>query len=485
MGAVLEPTLEAGGKFVTHRRLALILLLPLMACPWICAQASVPLPAAPPANAAGPEPVQRTLLNDLNTILLPAQSGGFTLHLVIADGSVFDPPGKEGTALLTGYLLARLLETKIQELWTGQPESVARPAVAVSTGHDGIHLTFAGAASALPAVGQCLSEVLVRPEFQPDMFQKVKDKVALEDLRVEDQPETVALQEWLHQVFAPFPYAGTPAGTPLSVGAVELTDVIRFVRRNVLPNRSLLALSAPMTAAEFRRFTSQHFGAWIKADPLPYEFSPPERAKSSKSLLVGLPRAGRSCLLLGGEGFRMKHDDYLASVLAMRLLQARLDQLAARRPDYRFQAHGEGWMLGGYLLVQAVGPADPDPAVFGEIQQAIADIAAGRFSREEFVQQQQALVREYAARLAQPDERLKLIVEAEWYRLGTRYFEKLPQRVEDIIREDIQFVAGESLAPARVKAVVVSPQPPDAARLPTALQPATVKTWGQDAPPAQ
>lgn len=468
-----------------HRSSAILLFLLFLASPWLRAQAPAG-PAAPsPTAPAGPEPVQRTLLNDLNTILLPAQSGGFTLHLVIADGSVFDPPGKEGIALLTGYLLARLLETKIQELWTGQPESYARPAVAVSTGHDGIHLTVAGAASALPAVGQCLSEVLIRPDFQTDMFQKVKDKVALEDLRVEDQPETVALQEWLHQVFAPFPYAGTPAGTPLSVGAVELADVIRFVRRNVLPNRSLLALSAPMTAAEFRRFTSQYFGTWVKADPLPYDFSPPAPAKSSKALLVGLPRAGRSCLLLGGEGFRMKHDDYLASVLAMRLLQDRLDQLAARRPDYRFQAHGEGRMLGGYLLVQAVGPADPDPAVFGEIQQAIADIAAGKFTREEFTREQQALVREYAARLAQPDERLKLIVEAEWYRLGTRYFEKLPQRAEDIIREDVQYVAGECLGPARVKAVVVSPQPPDAARLPTALQPATVKTWGQDTPPAQ
>ena len=169
----------------------------------------------------------------------------------------------------------------------------------------------------------------------------------------------------------------------------------------------------------------------------------------------------------------------------MRLLQVKLDELAARRPDYRFQAHGEGRMLGGYLLVQAVGPADPDPAVLGEIQEAIAGIAAGRFTREEFAQQRQALVREYSARLSQPEERLKLIVESEWYRLGTRYFEKLPQRVEDIIREDIQFVAGENLAPARVKAVVVSPRPPDAARLPAALQPAAVKTWGQDAPPAQ
>ena len=468
-----------------YRNAALILLLVLLASPGLRAQTPVALPAAPAAAPAGPEPVRRTLLNDFNTILLPVRTGDFTLHLVIADGSVFDPPGKEGTALLTGYLLARLLETKIEELWTGQPESAARPAVAVSAGHDGIHFTVTGPSAALPAVGQCLAETLVQPDFQMDIFQKVKDRVALEDLRVEDQPEIVALQEWLHQVFAPFPYAATPAGTPISVGAIELKDIIRFVRRNILPNRSFLVVSARMTAAEFRLFTSQYFGSWVKADPLPYEFSKPAPEKSSRTLLVSLPRAGRSCLLLGAEGFRMKHDDYLASVLAMRLLQDRLDQLAARRPDYRFQAHGEGRMLGGYLLVQAVGPADPDPAVLAEIQQAIAEVAAGKFTREEFVQQQQALVREYSARLAQPEERLKLIVESEWYRLGTRYFEKLPQRAEDIIREDIQFVAGENLAPARVKAVVVSPQATDAARLPTALQPAAVKTWGQDTPPAQ
>ena len=44
-----------------------------------------------------------------------------------------------------------------------------------------------------------------------------------------------------------------------------------------------------------------------------------------------------------------------------------------------------------------------------------------------------------------------LVVESEWYRLGTRYYEKLPERIGDIIREDIQFVAGENLAPARAR----------------------------------
>jgi predicted Zn-dependent peptidase len=470
---------------VTHRRLALLLLLFGLAPAGLPAQAPAAAPVPLAAVPAAPAPVQRTLLNDLNTILLPARTGEFVLHLVIADGSVFDPPGKEGAALLTGRLLASLFESKVQALWTGLPASEPPPAISVSTGHDGVHLTVTGHAAALPAAGQCLAETLSRPEFPLDLFQKIKDQAALEGLQVEDQPETVALQEWLYLVFAPFPYAGTPAGTPLSVGAIEPADIVRFVRRNVLPNRSLLAVSAPLTVPEFRRFTSQYFGTWVKGEPLPYEFSKPAPAKTARTLLVSLPQADRSCLVIGGEGFRMKHEDYLASRLAMRLLQVKLDQLAARRTDYRFRSISEGRMLGGYLIVQAVGPAEPDPAVLGEIQEAIAAVAAGRFTREEFAQQQQALVREYGARLAQPEERLKLIVESEWYRLGTRYFEKLPQRTEDIIREDIQFVAGESLAPARVKAVVVSPRAPEAARLPVALQPAAAKTWGQDAPPAQ
>jgi predicted Zn-dependent peptidase len=467
---------------VIDRRLACLILLLGLALPMLFGQAD-----SDSATTGTPkvEPVQRTLLNDLNTMWLPLHRERFVLHLVVMNGSVFDPPSKKGTAVLTGYLMARLFESKIRTLWSGAPPSKTPPVITVSTTHDGIHFIVTGPPEALPSTGQCLAEILEQPEFPAELFRQVKDKVALEDLRVEDHPETVALQEWLQLVFTPFPYADTPAGTTFSLDAIEEKDIIRFFRRNILPNRSLLVVSAPLTATEFRRFTSQYFGTWVKRDAPPFEFAKPAPDKNPRTLLVSLPQASHGCILMGGEGFRMKHDDYLASLLAMRILQTRLDLIAARRPGYRFQALSQGSMLGGYLLIRVDGPVDPDLAILEEVQATIAGVAAGQFSTDEFQNERRKLLQDYRNRLIQPDQRLDLQVESEWYRLGTRYLDSLPQRLENIIREDIQYIAQNNLAPENVKSVVVTPAPPDPTRIPPKFQPAAAKAWGADTPASQ
>jgi len=436
--------------------------------------------AAAGAEPAIPKVNHRTLLNDMTVAAVPLHQDRFVAHLLVASGAVFDPPGKSGTAHLTGRHLKAILRQRTELEWAPRDPAQLPLAFDDAVDADGIRLTVSGPPAMLETAVRLLAETVIQPAFDPETFRTMRDAVRLEDIRIEDQPQEVAGLEWQRLVFAPFPYGNPPRGTPQSVGAVELDDVIRFYRRCVTPSRSLLLISSPAAAPELRRLTSQFFGPWIKSEAPDYQFQPPRPDPAVRTQAVRLPGASTASAVIGAESVRRKHEDGLTGELLALVLQRRLQPWLTEHPGVEAAAAADARMLRGAFRISLSGdPAGLEPAA-AEVMRQLREIAAGRFSEEEFQAARHHLAAERSRRLADPDALLRELLEVEWFRLGTRHLATFDERLELVIKEDLRYFAGHYLADERLKAVLVTGGDVPPAAWPAALQPVAARTWGQD-----
>jgi len=447
------------------------------------ALALMPAAAVPAAAGAAPDTPtvnRRILLNEMTVAAVPLHQDRFVAHLLVANGSVFDPPGKSGTAGLTGQYLLNVLRRRAELDWAPRDPAQLPLAIDVAIDADGMRFTVAGPPDMLEPAVRLLAGAVIQPDFDAEIFSQVRDAVRLENIRIEDQPQEVARQEWQRLVFAPFPYGAPPRGTPQSVGGIELDDVIRFFRRCVIPNRSLLLISSDAAAPELRRLASQYFGPWIKRAAPDYQFQPPRPDAAVRTQAVRLPGAAAACVFLGAESVRRRHEDGLAGELLALLLQRRLAPWLAEHPGVEASAAAEARMLRGAFRIRLTGVGAAIEPATGEVLRQLREIAAGRFSEEEFREVRLRLAAEQDRRLADPDTLMDELLAVEWYRLGTRHLATFAERLDQVIKEDLQYYAGHYLAAAQLKAVLVTDGAVPPAAWPAALQPVAARTWGQD-----
>lgn len=452
----------------------------LLALAVLAILSSAAAPAAAGTEPAIPKVSRRTLLNDMTVAAVPLHQDRFVAHLLVASGAVFDPPGKSGTAHLTGQCLKTILRQRAEIEWAPRDPAQLPLAFDDAVDADGIRLTVSGPSAMLETAVRLLADTVIQPAFDPEAFRTIRDAIRLEDIRSEDQPQEVAGHEWQRLVFAPFPYGNPPRGTPQSVAAIELDDVIRFFRRCVTPSRSLLLISSPAAAPELRRLASQYFGPWIKSEAPDYQFQPPRPDPAVRTQAVRLPDAPTACAVIGAESVRRKHEDGLTGELLTLVLQRRMQPWLAEHPGVEAAAEADARMLRGAFRVSLRGdPATLEPAA-AEVLRQLREIAAGRFSEEEFQEARHCLAAERSRRLADPDALLRELLEVEWFRLGTRHLAAFNERLELVIKEDLQYFAGHYLADERLKAVLVTGGDVPPAVWPAALQPVAARTWGQD-----
>lgn len=453
---------------------------------WLVIGMTLNIPGGTEANRSfnPPPPIRVHLLNDLESIGVPMHHDGFELHLVVKCGAVFDPPGKEGAALLTARLIAADFAGKVR-LATSGSAAAPIPAIVVDVTHDWIHLTVSGPPESLPIAGDCLAEALIRPEFSEDQFRRIKEEATLEVIRVEDSPEKVAAEEWFPLVFAPFPYFSSVTGSSRTLDTIGLNDIKKYFRRCVQPNCSILLLSSSLPAEKFGSTIRRYFGRWTRGESPGYDFSAPAPDKRPKTVVVRLPQAQSSCILMGAIGLRGKDEDFIATQLLAQLLQRRLRNLSTTRPEYRFDVVNQGQLLRGYFQIRILGPAQPDLAVCGEVMATLERLSRGEFSLAELDDLKEEWRAGFRNRLTSDSETIRSLLEVEAYRLGARYLRLNPSPTDEVIKEDLQFVAAAHFSSAQVKIVAVMSSPPETESLPVDLRPGVVKTWGRDPAPGE
>lgn len=208
-----------------------------------------------------------TLPNGLTVLVetMPAvQSAAFAL--LVPAGSVYDPPGQNGTAAAiadwvargAGDRSSRDLLAELDRLGIQGNESAGTQ-----------HLVFRGTclATNLPAALRVYADIALRPHLQDDEFEAVLSGIEHGLLAIEDEPRQKVMVELLRRCY-PHPWGQPPEGSLADLPNLTPDAVRNQYQRIVKPNGAILGIAGNVTLDAILPVIQQVLGSWAGSNDM-------------------------------------------------------------------------------------------------------------------------------------------------------------------------------------------------------------------------
>lgn len=293
------------------RTLAFITLFTFMAS----AQKSTPPPPVAPRPFDFPKAATRTLANGLRIYViedhrLPLVSS--TLDLLA--GSAYQAPEKAGLASLTATLLREGTSTRSSQDIAKAVDNTGG-SLSAGAGDDvaTVNMTFMKSFAGLGM--ELMADIVRRPAFAQEeigrQMQQAQSNLAVNYAN----PEYLAPLAASRAILGTHPYAYPTDGTPDTLRKIKREDIVAFYQATYAPARAWIAVAGDVTPAEAFALVEKHFGDWKAEAPADVKFpAPPER--KARVLIVDMPNAVQTQIVVGQTGVARNHPDYIALQLA-------------------------------------------------------------------------------------------------------------------------------------------------------------------------
>ncbi len=191
--------------------------------------------SALPAPTADPQPAEGAGTSDdpkgPRLIVLPSPGSPLVaVRLMFAAGSVYDPPGKEGLAALTGLMLGRAGTT--ERSYSDLLESLYPMAVTIDVNTDREATTISAEVhrDTLAEFTELLTEALLSPAFDESDLRRNRQQLEsyLRSTLRASNDELLGLEALEQAIFRGHPYGHAPSGTVAGLAAITLDDVRAF-----------------------------------------------------------------------------------------------------------------------------------------------------------------------------------------------------------------------------------------------------------------
>lgn len=263
-----------------------------------------------PRGAKGRRPLIRVdLANGVHGILVEDHAFSMVrLSVTLKTGAVADPPGKEGLARLTAELLLRgaggRSRTEIEESVDSLGASLEAGAAHTSISLDGDTLT-----RNLDAYASLLSDVLLRPAFDPEELERLKRETVSEIESLQDDDQGLASRFFRAAVYAGHPYGRPAIGTEASVASITVDDVRALYAAQFVGGNVVVSAAGDIGEQAFRELLDDRFSDLPAGSPPAVEVGDAPRAQGRTVLLVDKPERTQAQILLGHDGIAAGHPD--------------------------------------------------------------------------------------------------------------------------------------------------------------------------------
>lgn len=371
-----------------------------------------------------------------------------SLSALIRTGSAYDPPGKEGVAELTAYLLR-----------TGGTKKTASDAVderfdflgaspSVSMGLDSATVHFTFPKSDLDACLELLSQMLSEPAFEEKKLQIALSLKKEELRRIADNPQRLAFREFNRLL-----YPDDPRGRYATVASLEnivRDDLVVFHRKSFFPTNILIAVSGDIAKDDAVKKIEQYFGNWENPGSAPAVLPPP--SKSARGLYFirkPLPQS----IVVGGELTVSKKDpDYYAFALLdfiigsggfpSRIFTAvRNNEGLAYSAGSFYRARGNYGVFGTYAFTKTASTAE----AFELIRTILRAVAAGAVSKGDLDWAKKSVLNGFIFSFEEPAQIADQQMTVAYEDLPADYLAAYRSRIEAVTLDDLKRVAAKYL----------------------------------------
>jgi predicted Zn-dependent peptidase len=410
-----------------------------------------------------PRAQEADLANGIHLMVLEDhRSPQITMQLIMQGaGGYYDPAESYG---LAGFTAAMMLEGTTSR--TAQQIAQEQEAMASSVGVNGggagetAVLSVSSLVENFDKTLALAADVLLNPSFPEQELARYKTRQKASAIQLRAQPAFLAAERYATVMYGSHP-SGRVAPTPAEIDKVTREAIVAFHHTHYVPDQAICAIVGDTTFAEARKKTEAAFGSWKKAAIAVPPVVDPAGVGPGRVYLVDRANSVQSSLIIGAPAINRVSADY--DILSL------LNTVVGGGPTGRLFLNlreEKGWTYGAYSSLSTPryrGDWSASTEIRGDVTtQAVGEILneIGRLQGElvpekEFSDKKRSLVASYALSLETPTAILGNYITSRRYNLPADYWDKYPERIMAITREQVQAAAKKYLDPTRVQIVVV------------------------------
>jgi zinc protease len=236
---------------------------------------------------------------------------------------------------------------------------------------------------------ELLSDIVLRPHFDAAELDRRRQQ-ALSSLAVNwNDPSYVVSLTASRAILGDHPYAYPGDGTAESLSALTRDDLHAFWRRCYTPERAWFAVAGDITPDEGFALAARAFGRW-KPNGYTTAPLPAPRPRAPRVIVVDMPSAVQTQIVIGQTGVARNHPDFLALYVANQVFGASFNSrlnLKIRAEEglsYDASSGFEAQRQSGQFTVSTFTRTEKTAAAVGMIFDLLREFHANPATPEEF-----------------------------------------------------------------------------------------------------
>jgi zinc protease len=433
----------------------------------IMAEIEESLPQLDTRRLPGPETILRRVLSNGITVLARENftSPSVVISGYLSAGSLDEKPEQAGLAYLTAQGLMRGTTTRSFQDIFESIESI------------GARVAFVGRTHTTRIFGKALAEDLsllldviadvLQDSVYPDVeFERLKAQ-HLTSLAIRDQDTQSRADMAFDELAYPnHPYRLPTSGYRETVQNLRVEDLREFRARRYSPEGMLLVIVGAIEAQKAVAAVSDALEDWKPGTT--YERPPlakVERPTKKQRKDVYLDGKSQSDLVIGVVGPSRYHEKYLAAALGNNILGrfglfGRLGEAVRKTAGLAYYAYSSlagGLGPGPWRVNAGVHPANIERTI-QIVTDEIRRFSSQPVTREELHDNQANFIGSLPLRIESNEGLCGALIYVERYDLGLDYYQRYPDTIAAITREDVLEVAREFLDPERLVIATAGPK---------------------------
>jgi zinc protease len=175
---------------------------------------------------------------------------------------------------------------------------------------------------------ELLSDALMRPRFDADEFETLRDRrIELIKATKDSDPAEVIGTYGRAMLFGSHVYGKPSTGSEESLASITHQDIVDYYNAHVGADRLVLVFAGDVDVPALKRDVTQAFGAWRKAGRAAVAIPEPLRVRGRRVLLVDSPESAQTYFWIGNVGVNKQYAEHAALDLVNTLYGGRFTSL--------------------------------------------------------------------------------------------------------------------------------------------------------------
>ena len=380
------------------------------------------------------------------------------MRLTMRAGSLFEP--KPGVAEMTAAMLTEGT-TNHTSISLAEETSNLGANLNCSSGTDTATVSVSGLSESIDRLVALMAEVVLHPTYPSDRLDRLKYSQTSQVAQRRTNPTGLAAELANKIYYSGTPYERHPAKGP-EIDALTREDLVAYHDSHYVPNGATIGVTGDVNIKALKAKLGEALAEWkpaVKGSELPAaDFKPRD---TTKVWLIDRPGSAQTVLQFGNLGVKMGAPDYLALVVANRILgggsSGRLFQNIRERKGYTYGAYSTlaaGKWPGTWSAAASVRTPVTEPAA-AEFFNEFNRLQDEKVTEEELSNAKRSIVGAFAGALESPDGILSRAMELVENGLPADYWDTYPARIQAITAEDVQRVAKQYLGKGRIQVIAI------------------------------